>query len=307
VKIVVFGGGAVGSVLAAALHERVPGDVTLVGRHEHVEAIRGGGLHLKGVVSGTYRVEAEEKVTHPLEETLVVMTVKATALESALREISPLLRASTRLLLLQNGYGIRDLAARTIEGTPLPPEHLFQGVTAFGSTFLEPGTVVDHGGTLILPEDFLRTEFAAPFTGTFIALHPARDMTPHLWKKLLLNCAVNPLSVLLRGPNRVIAESRFDELKEMILAEARAVAAAEGVVVNVDAAYVNRHVSSDNLTSMLQDVMKGKRTEIDFMNGAITALGRARGVPVPVNAFVTALIKAIESRRLDTDWGGRGI
>jgi len=67
----------------------------------------------------------------------------------------------------------------------------------------------------------------------------------------------------------------------------------------MDAAFVNRFVTSDNITSMLQDFRRGRRSEIDFINGAIAAAGRKHGIPTPVNEFVTALIHALESRALE--------
>jgi 2-dehydropantoate 2-reductase len=69
------------------------------------------------------------------------------------------------------------------------------------------------------------------------------------------------------------------------------------VALSVDAAFVNRFVTSDNITSMLQDFRRGRPSEIDFINGAIAACGRRHGIATPVNDFVVALIKALESLR----------
>jgi 2-dehydropantoate 2-reductase len=90
-----------------------------------------------------------------------------------------------------------------------------------------------------------------------------------------------------------VAEERFDALKSPILAEGVAVAAAEGVELKMNAAFVNRFVSSDNITSMLQDYRRGRPGEIDFLNGAIAALGKKHGIPTPVNAYMAAIIKAL--------------
>jgi 2-dehydropantoate 2-reductase len=125
----------------------------------------------------------------------------------------------------------------------------------------------------------------------------SRDIGRDLWTKLLVNAVINPLSVLLQGHNRLVAEARFDALKEPILAEGRAVAAAEGVALAVDAAFVNRFVTSDNITSMLQDFRRGRPSEIDFINGAIAARGRKHGIATPVNDYIVSLIKALESQR----------
>ena len=111
-------------------------------------------------------------------------------------------------------------------------------------------------------------------SGLKLKVEASRDIGRDLWTKLLVNAVINPLSVILQGHNRLVAEERFDALKSPILAEGAAVAAAEGFELHIDAAFVNRFVSSDNITSMLQDFRRNKPTEIDFINGAIAAAGQ---------------------------------
>jgi 2-dehydropantoate 2-reductase len=295
--VVVLGGGAIGSVLAAALARKARQETILVGRSNHVRAINEHGLKVDGLFAEPVRLRAAEGIDFPLNGTLLAVTVKAVDLENALAGIIPFLRPTTSILLLQNGLGIKELALAALRGTPVRADHVFIGIVAMGSTFVAPGEVRCFGGGIRVEPAFAETPQFELLRGLPFKVERSRDIARDLWTKLLVNAVINPLSVLLQGHNRLVAEARFDALKAPILAEGRAVAAAEGVEIEADAAFVNRFVRSDNITSMLQDFRRGRPSEIDFLNGAIAALGRKLRIPTPVNEFVTALIKALELRR----------
>ncbi len=293
-KVVILGGGAIGSVIAAALAQKAELAPVLIGRRDHVRAIRDNGLQVEGMFDAPVRLQAGEAVDFPLDDTLLVVTVKAGGLQASLRALAPWLRPTTAVLLLQNGLGIRELALAALRGTPARQENVSIGIVAMGATLIGPGHVRCFSGNVRVEPAFAATPFFAMLQGLAIQVVASRDIQRDLWTKLLVNAVINPLSVLLQGHNRLVAEERFDALKGPILAEGRAVAAAEGVEIGVDAAFVNRFVTSDNITSMLQDFRRGRPTEIDFINGAIAELGRRHGIPTPVNGYVTALIHALE-------------
>jgi 2-dehydropantoate 2-reductase len=297
--LVILGGGAVGSVIAAALAAKPGLEPLLVGRGEHVTAIRAHGLRVDGLLDVPIRLDACEEIDFPLDDTLLMVTVKAVDLDAALRRLVPWLRPTTALLLLQNGLGIRDLALETLRSSPVPPEQVFIGIVAIGSTFIGPGQVRCFGGNIRVEPAFAVTPWFDLLHGLKPRFEASRDIGRDLWTKLLVNAVINPLSVILQGHNRLVAEARFDALKSPILAEGLAVAAAEGVELQIDAAFVNHFVSSDNITSMLQDFRRNKPTEIDFINGAIVERGRAHGIAAPVNAFVVTLIKALAVRQAE--------
>jgi 2-dehydropantoate 2-reductase len=298
-RVVVLGGGAIGSVVAAALAQKPGQETILVGRPAHVEAIRQNGLHVDGLFAEAVRLEARAAIDFPLDGTLLVATVKAVDLEAALAGVAPWLRPTTAVLLLQNGLGIREAALRALRGSPLAETGVFVGIVAMGATFIGPGRVRCFGGGIRVEPAFAATAFHGLLQGAAVRVEASRDIGKDLWTKLLVNAVINPLSLLLQGHNRLVAEGRFDALKEPILAEGRAVAAAEGIALKVDAAFVNRFVTSDNITSMLQDFRRGRPTEIDFINGGIVAAGRRHGIATPVNGFVVAMIHALEARRDD--------
>ena len=294
-RVVILGGGAIGSVLAAALARKPGQETVLIGRRDHVQAIREHGLKVDGMFDGPLRFEARERIDLPLDDTLLVVTVKAVALAASLRELARFLRPTTAVLLLQNGLGIKELALAALRDTPALAENVFIGIVAMGVTFIAPGEVRCFGGGVRVEPAFAATPFFDLLLGLPVKVEASRDIGRDLWTKLLVNSVINPLSVLLQGHNRLVAEARFDALKEPILAEGRAVAAAAGVALQIDAAFVNRFVTSDNITSMLQDFRRQRPSEIDFINGALVALGNQHRIPTPVNAFVVELIKALES------------
>jgi 2-dehydropantoate 2-reductase len=284
-------------VLAAALAQKAGQETILVGRRDHVQAINAGGLSVDGLFTAPVRLGARETLDFPLDGALLLVTVKAGGVAAALRSAAPFLRPTTAILLLQNGLGIRETALAALTGAATPPENVFIGIVAMGVTFSAPGRVRCFGGGIRVEPAFAATPFFPLLQGLAIRVEPSRDIGRDLWTKLLVNAVINPLSVLLQGHNRLVAEARFDALKEPILAEGRAVAAAEGLALGVDAAFVNRFVTSDNITSMLQDFRRGRPSEIDFINGAIAARGRKHGIATPVNDFVVALINALENLR----------
>ncbi|HEX7502678.1 MAG TPA: 2-dehydropantoate 2-reductase [Acidobacteriota bacterium] len=295
-RVVILGGGAIGSVIAAALAAKPGLEPLLVGRRNHVRAIREHGLRVDGLLEAPVFLAASEEVDFALDDALLAVTVKAVDLEKSLRRLAPFLRPTTTVLLLQNGYGIKELALVALRGLAVLPENVFIGIVAMGATVIAAGEVRCFGGNIRVEPAFAATRYFGLLGGLKIKVEASRDIRRDLWTKLLVNSVINPLSVLLQGHNRLVAEARFDALKSPILDEAVAVAAAEGVVIEMDAAFVNRFITSDNITSMLQDFRRGRPSEIDFLNGAIARLAEKHGLPAPVNAFVAALIKALEAR-----------
>ena len=251
----------------------------LVGRRDHVRAIREHGLRVDGLLDAPVFPAASEAVDFALDDALLVVTVKAVDLDASLRRLAPYLRPTTAVLLLQNGYGIRELALEALRGLAVPAERVFIGIVAMGATMIAAGEVRCFGGNIRVEPAFAATPWFALLGGLKVRVEASRDIRRDLWTKLLVNSVINPLSVLLQGHNRLVAEARFDALKSPILAEGVAVAAAEGVEIRMDAAFVNRFVTSDNITSMLQDFRRGRPSEIDFLNGAIARLGEKHGLP----------------------------
>ncbi len=186
-------------------------------------------MRVDGLLDAPVFPAASEEVDSALDDALLVVTVKAVDLEASLRRLAPFLRPTTAVLLLQNGYGIRELALEALRGLAVSPERVFIGIVAMGATMIAPGEVRCFGGNIRVEPAFAATPWFALLGGLKVRVEASRDIRRDLWTKLLVNSVINPLSVLLQGHNRLVAEARFDALKSPILAEGVAVAAAEGV------------------------------------------------------------------------------
>jgi 2-dehydropantoate 2-reductase len=192
-----------------------------------------------------------------------------------------------RVLTLQNGLGNAELLG---EGTLL-------GVTALGATLVGPGRVRPggEGPTHIAgPEPIARVFRAAGVDAR--AVDPAEG-TSLVWGKLAVNAGINALGAIGNVPNgELLARPESRSLLERAANEVAAVARAKGIALPFpDAAAEARRVAAataSNLSSMLQDVLRGAPTEIDAINGAVVREGARHGVPTPANETLLRLVAA---------------
>jgi 2-dehydropantoate 2-reductase len=159
---------------------------------------------------------------------------------------------------------------------------------AYGSTSIEAGPT--------------SRELADMFTRCQLRGRVSADITRDVWRKLIVNCVIHPLTAMTGMEVGWTADERLDPLKRVIVAECLAVAAHDGVVFDGDFTRMmnDTYGSSRNLSSMYQDLRNGKRTEIDHMNGAVVEFGRRYGVECPINASLVAIIKAMEASQRGT-------
>jgi 2-dehydropantoate 2-reductase len=294
-RFLVFGAGAMGSLIGGLLAQKH--DVTLVGRKAHVEAIRKHGLVIHGRTEARVGPRAVETAREAYRPDVVIVTVKSYDTEAAAEELRPF-RESAVILSLQNGLGnVEQLAARS--------ERVLGGVTYHGVTFVGPGEVshAGTGDTVIGPIKGTTLEDAewirAAFDGCGLATTVAEDIQEVLWTKAVVNACFNPITGLLRVKSGVIGRSgQLMECCNSIVEEALGVARAEGIQLEREALMQRvRDVSSataENRSSMLQDLERGRRTEIDAINGWIAHMGAEHGVACPVNRTLTLLVKAAE-------------
>ena len=297
-RFLVFGAGAMGSLIGGVLSTRH--DVTLVARKPHVDAIRSSGLSIRGRTQLVARPRALERAEEAEPPEVVLITVKSYDTEGALQELRPFWRSAT-VLSLQNGLGnVEKLAAGA--------EHVLGGVTYQGVTFVGPG-VVNHAGvgdTILGPyvgaSVAAAHEIAHALGESGLTATVTENVEPVLWTKAVVNACFNPITGLLRVRSGVVAKSEhLMECCRMIVEEAAQVARACGTPLDVsalmDRVHAVSHATAENRSSMLQDLERGRRTEIDAINGWIARLGAERGIPTPVNRALTLLVKAAEEVR----------
>jgi 2-dehydropantoate 2-reductase len=296
-KIVILGAGAVGSTLGAALEEKCAGFVTLIGRKSHVDKINSDGLSIEGDISKNVKISAKTKINFSLDDTLLIISTKITVLSESIKEILPYIIDTTTILLIQNGYGAKDIAIEAFNGK-IPEKNVYQSIISMGVVFREPGIIDFWGGGIKVEKPFTETEYSEIFKDTFIDFKATRNIDQAIWFKLVINSVVNPLSVIFKAKNKVIAETRYNELKENILNEGIAVAKSEGFDIDMTIEQFNSYISNDNYTSMLQDFFYKRKNEIDFINGIIIKFGEKNGIDVPTNKLVFEKVKFIETWNL---------
>lgn len=231
---------------------------------------------------------------------VVLVCVKAFDTESLLERIAARIRSDTRVISLQNGLTAADLVARYAGAA-----RTVVAVTGQGATRRGPGHVrhAGEGDTRVAP---YRPEFSSAARDTVALLQscgmaayydPDRERV--MWSKVIINAGINPVTALADAPNGALLErpDLFERARRAAL-EAGRVAAAQGITPS----YGNigdelRRVCSltaANLSSMVQDMRRGQRTEIDAINGAIVNEGLRLGIPVPVNTALTLAVRKRE-------------
>lgn len=293
-KIGVMGAGAVGCFYGGML-ARAGHDVVLVGRPLHVEAILRDGLDLEmQTFRERVRLGASTDPAALAGCDVVLCCVKSGDSTQAAAEMAPHLGPDTLLLSLQNGVDNAARAQRVL-GRPVTPAVVYVAVEMAG-----PGHVRHHGrGELVLPDDGVCNALAPLLRAARIPVHPSANIVGAQWVKLIVNCACNPLSAITQLPfGPLLQGAGIAEVMRDVVDECLAVAAAAGIEVPGDPHEALRRTASQvqQYASMAQDLMRGRRTEIDHLNGHVVRLGEQLGVPTPVNRTLQALVRLLEAR-----------
>ena len=301
-QILVVGAGAIGSLYGAKLS--AGNDVTLIGRTDHVTAINERGLLIEGLEPQTVRIAAATEIERIAPETLILLTTKLADTSAALAPLAKLVRDDTTIVALQNGLNSDESARAVMSNRGV----VLRGITQFGAIFEQPGKIryMVKGHTLL--QDHERSaRIAEVFNPAGLDCRVCSDITTEAWRKLIFNCVVNPVTTILGCKVGGIVDPTLDRLKSLIIDECLNVAHAECIQIEgnlleqVNAAYAG----SQNIVSMRQDLLRGRATEIDYLNGTVAALGARHGVDCPVNEGLTRIIKAMETTSNDNRGGPR--
>ncbi len=294
-KIAVMGAGAVGcyygGMLARAGHE-----VTLIGRPQHVEAIRSGGLYME---TKAFREHVPMRSTTAPDGVrgaqAVLFCVKSSDTEDAGRAMAPFLEPGAAILSLQNGV---DNAARlsAVLGRKVIPTVVYVATEMAG-----PGHLRHHGrGELVIGPSAASAELARVFPAAGIPVEISDNVAGALWAKLVVNCAFNALSAITRLPYGEFAHAEgVEAVMRDVIAECLAVARADGVTVPGDMWQAVQHIASTmpgQQSSTAQDLARGKPTEIDHLNGYVVRRGEALGIATPVNGTLRTIVRLLEPK-----------
>jgi 2-dehydropantoate 2-reductase len=266
----------------------------------HVDAINASGLRLTGAgdVVGRLRATTDPAALPPCDFGIVATKAMHTgeAVAATANAFSNGAVAS-----VQNGVGneeaIAPHVARVIRGTTFPAGKILEpgvvqwdvkGETTFGPFEPSPASM----------DEIARLAEACTRAG--MPSHATADARPAQWRKVIFNAATNPVGALTRLTHgRVCERPDLRELVSVLVAEGKAVAAAQGITLDADPEELIDHAARPDVAyghkaSMLQDVEARRPTEIAYLNGGIARFGREHGVPTPLNDALTQLITALE-------------
>ncbi len=301
--ILILGAGALGSLLGARL---APSEarVTLFSTNmQHIRAIQNNGLEIieldqtlsRHHLQALYRVE---QIESPPD--LVLVLVKSYSTLQAIQTVLPVCSQDTLFLTLQNGIGNWETIARAI-----PKNNILAGITAQGATYLQPGKIRHGGdgatyiGEIASPAGARIQEIVRIFQQTPLEAQATDQTIKLLWRKLLINIGINALTGILKAPNGIIADS--GPARETALNAVReGCLLASQLGLELDQESMQQQVldvaraTSRNISSMHQDLLRGKPTEIEAINGALVQIAEEHNIPAPVNLTLANLVRVLE-------------
>jgi len=302
VRVAVIGCGAVGSLFAASLAQLDEVDVWAYDVSQpHVDAINTHGLRLTGAGEALGRLTATtDASTLPACDFGIVAT-KSMHTDSAVAAAAHAF-AGGAVATVQNGVGNEEVVARHVA-------RVIRGTTFPAGKVLEPGVVQwdVKGDTTLGPFELQPaaaeeiTRLADACTRGGMPTSAVADARPAQWRKVIFNAATNPVGALTGLTHgRVCDRPDLRALVSALVDEGKAVAAAQGIVLDADPEELIDHaarpdVAYDHKASMLQDVEARRATEVDYLNGGIARFGRELTVPTPLNDAITQLVKGLEA------------
>jgi 2-dehydropantoate 2-reductase len=301
VRILVHGAGAVGGYFGALL-ARGGHEVTFVARGENLAALRERGLTVR-LGAETLQVAPVVAVADPAEAArpeLALVCVKSYDTAAAAAALRPVVGPETIVLSLQNGIENEEILTRALG---LPP--LMIALTRIGVALVAPATVDYSGrGTILFGEpDGRESErahrVAAALAAAGVPYELRHDILVAAWEKLAWNAGFNAVTALTRATvAEVLALPATRDLIVAAMEETDAVATALGIPVRRTRTERVLEESLSGLpdfqTSMLQDVLRGRRLEHDALNGAVVRAAARAGIAVPVNRTLTALLARLD-------------
>ena len=307
-KTVIVGAGAIGSLIGSLLAES-GSDITLCDNNkEKIAAIRKRGICIRNSFDADttrryIRINAVSDISEAGQADLILMLVKSFNTEEAAASAAKIRHDKTMILTLQNGFGNTEKILQYWDR-----RQVLAGVTYHGAYEFADGDIIHTGWgysliTSVEGGSFPVALAAADFLNRAgLETKAVNNFNRTAWEKLIVNCAINPLGALYRINNGEIpaSEERADLIKSVIR-EAVRVARAEGT--EIDEAEIRDKVITTckntalNHCSMLADIERSRRTEIEAINGSIVAMGKKHGIETPVNKELLRKILLMNERQ----------
>ena len=294
-EILIVGTGALATLFAARL-SLAGVDVSMLGSwRAGLAALQQAGARVDS--RDSQKVQATSNPSDCRGAKIALVLVKSWQTERTASQLAECLAEDGLAVTLQNGLG-ND----TILSNFLGPPRVSRGVTTLGATLLAPGIVRSGGeGAITLEAHPYLSVLEEMLRKAGFKISIAGNLEPAVWGKLVVNAAINPLTALLRVKNGYLLTNLPAHTLMCTLAR-EAAKVAEAVAVALPFSDPERAVeevaqcTSENLSSMLQDVLRNTPTEVDAINGAVMRVGEQNGVPTPVNRSLWSLVKALPVR-----------
>lgn len=301
-KIAILGAGAMGSLYGGLLAEG-GNEVWLIDVwQQHVDIINQRGLSIEGI-SGNRIIKNIKATSNPSDAgkvDLVIIFVKSTITDTAVSANKILFQHHPMVLTLQNGLGNIEKIEKFIDRS-----YILAGITSHGSTMLGAGKVnhagvgETHLGELDGSISSRVEELYQVFSSSGLKTTLSNNVLGLIWSKLMVNVGINALTAITGMKNGTLIEfQETEELLELAVAEAYKVAKATGISLSYEDPIAHTKAvckaTAANQSSMLQDVLNKRTTEIDMINGAIVREGNLLGISTPVNKVLTNLVAVLQ-------------
>lgn len=294
-NIVIFGAGAIGSLFGAMLSKE--NNVVLIGRKSHIDAIKKNGLVIKGKSNLNVKISAENTVDKlNYSPDLLILTVKSYDTKKAIQQVKKIIDDNTIVLSLQNGLDNIEKLKSTVNKS-----NIIAGVTTNGAIFSKPGVINHTGmGNTIIGEingqNSVRIKkISSLFNNIGIRTIVSENIIREIWIKVIINSSINPLTAFFHCKNGFLLKNLIlIRIVEKVCEESTNVANSNGISLTFqDMINKTKDVireTSENYSSMLQSVKKGKRTEINSINRVIVNMGKKYNIDVSLNELLVYLL-----------------
>jgi 2-dehydropantoate 2-reductase len=300
-NIVIFGAGAIGSLFGAFLSKN--NNVLLIGRKPHVSKIKNAGLIIDGKTQLNTKINAKDSIDDiTFSPDLLILTVKSYDTESAITQAKKIINKRTTVLSIQNGLDNIEKVKNFLDS-----ERIVAGITTHGALFSEPGAVKHTGtGSTILGElDGQVTKRIENISNIFntagIETNVSKNIMREIWIKTIVNSCINPLTTFFQCKNGYLLENPIlEKLVEKICKESVNIALTEGIDVNYEEIIKKTKDviknTSENHSSMLQSYKKGKKTEIDSINGKLIGTAKKHSVDSLMNKILYHSVQSLTQK-----------
>ena len=297
-KVCIIGPGAMGSFYYWKLHQAGFEQTTLLAGGERARRLQNNGIRINGQTVPA-RVATPEDTDYKAD--LAVVAVKYHHLQQVVADMTNLVDENTLILSVMNGIDSEEILARTYGW-----DKVLYAIALGIDAQREPDQVrVTNEGTVYFGEE--RNEESSPrvkrveelFTAAGIAYQIPEDMTRVMWWKYMINVGVNQVSAVLRAPFGTFQKSQeARDLMQEAMQEVIDVALAKGIQLGSEDIkswlQVMDTLDPEGKTSMCQDVLAGRKTEVEMFAGTLLSMGRDLEIPTPLNRYLFQFLRAIE-------------